>query len=414
MIKSITRCVKKYHGSILIQITDKNKFIHLHKKPVHYYIISGEASGDLHASNLIKELKRLDSNAVFTGWGGDLMIEQGVGLVKHIRDFSYMGFVEVLSHLKSILADIRFCKNHILQVKPDAIILVDFPGFNLRIAAFAKEQGIPVIYYISPQIWAWKQSRIKKIKASVDKMMVILPFEKEFYNKFDYNVDFVGHPLLDAIENYKTQHSFTDFRKKNRLDDKPIIALLPGSRQQEIKKMLHIMCSVVGDFKQFQFVIAGAPSIAPDYYKALNLPPQVHCVFGQTYDLLLNSDAALVTSGTATLETALFNVPEVVCYKGSYISYWLAKKLIKVSYISLVNLILNRKAVEELIQHDLNHDLLIRNLRKITEDQKEIETMKNSFEDLRQILGGPGASGKAAESVVNFLKGLQNKEQHEN
>lgn len=381
----------------------KNKFIHLHKKQVHYYIISGEASGDLHASNLIKELKQLDSKAEFTGWGGDLMLEQGVGLVKHIRDFSYMGFVEVLSHLKSILADIRFCKNHILQVKPDAIILVDFPGFNLRIAAFAKEHNIPVIYYISPQIWAWKQSRIKKIKATVDKMMVILPFEKEFYNKFNYEVDFVGHPLLDAIENYKSQHSLDDFRQKNQLDEKPIIALLPGSRQQEIKKMLHIMCSVVDDFKQFQFVIAGAPSISPEYYKSLHLPSQVHCVFGQTYDLLLNSEAALVTSGTATLETALLNIPEVVCYKGSYISYWLAKKLIKVSYISLVNLILDRKAVEELIQHDLNHDLLVKNLKKITEDKIEIENMKNSFENLRQILGGPGASRKAAESVVNYL-----------
>jgi lipid-A-disaccharide synthase len=306
-------------------------------------------------------------------------------------------------NLRTILKSISFCKKDILTFKPDVVILIDYPGFNLRIAEFAHNNGIKVIYYISPQIWAWKQSRVHKIKATVDKMMVILPFEKDFYKKFDCEVAFVGHPLLDAIDNYKKKTSVIDFRSENQLGDKPIVALLPGSRKQEIIRMLDVMLSVKNNFPDVQFVIAGAPSIEEGFYNDIIGNKDVKIVFNKTYDLLLHSAAALVTSGTATLETALFNVPEVVCYKGSTISYYIARKLIKVKYISLVNLIMDKKIVTELIQHDLNKDNIRNELSEILFNQAHISRLKTDYAELTSKLGGSGASAKAASVIKDFL-----------
>ncbi|CAN5459890.1 lipid-A-disaccharide synthase [soil metagenome] len=369
-----------------------------------YYVIAGEASGDMHAANLMKELKRFDAAADFRFWGGDLMEREGGKLVKHYRDLAFMGFTEVIMNLRTILRNIEFCKSDLLKHKPDALILVDYPGFNLRIAEFAKKQGIKVFYYISPQIWAWKQSRVHKIKRIVDKMYVILPFEKEFYKKFDYEVEFVGHPLLDEIENIKAQSkALNDFTMDNKLTEKPIIALLPGSRRQEISVMLPLMLSVVESFPDFQFVIAAAPSVPEKFLSEIIGNKKVGVVSGQTYSLLTHATAALVTSGTATLETALFGVPEVVCYKGGWISYSIARLLIKVDYISLVNLIMNREVVKELIQNELNSSSLKDELNAIIKDQQKNKTMRADFIALKEMLGGPGASAKTAEHIFREL-----------
>jgi lipid-A-disaccharide synthase len=369
-----------------------------------YYIIAGEASGDLHASNLMKELKVLDKDANFRCWGGDLMKEQGAHLVKHYRDLAFMGFTEVVMNLKTILQNIELCKKDILDHQPDVIILVDYPGFNLRIAAFAKSRNIRVFYYISPQVWAWKQSRVHKIKLVVDKMFVILPFEKEFYKKFDCAVDFVGHPLLDAVAAYRA--------KKEPLpiaQDKPVIALLPGSRKQEINSMLPLMLSMLKYFPQYQFVIAGAPAQNKSIYQThidqvkQQGKAEVKIVYNQTYQLLQQSEAALVTSGTATLETALFGVPEVVCYKGGAISFAIAKKLVKVKYISLVNLIMDREIVKELIQSELNEVNLKTELNKLLTSTSR-KMMLADYEELKMKLGGAGASQKTAALMIAYLK----------
>ncbi len=364
---------------------------------MNYYIIAGEASGDLHASNLIKELKDLDTAAHFRCWGGDLMKAQGAELVKHYRDLAFMGFTEVLMNLRTIFKNIDFCKKDILDHKPDVLILVDYPGFNLRIAEFAKQNAIKVFYYISPQVWAWKQSRVHKIKKIVDKMFVILPFEKEFYQQFNYDVDFVGHPLLDATVNFSTQENTFQINSK-----KPIIALLPGSRKQEIKTMLPLMLTMYKHYPNYQFVIAGAPSQTEDFYKSLYSNSDIQIVFNQTYQLLQKSEAALVTSGTATLETALFNVPEVVCYKGGAISYAIAKQLVKVKFISLVNLIMDKEIVKELIQKELNEINLKIELDKLLA-LKSREIMLNEYSELRAKLGNSGASKKTASLIIAYL-----------
>jgi len=365
-----------------------------------YYIIVGEASGDLHASNLMKALQKKDTNAEFRFWGGDLMEGVGGSLVKHYRDLAFMGFAEVVSNLRTILNNIKFCKQDILKFKPDCLILVDYPGFNLRIAEFAKKQNIKVHYYISPQLWAWKESRIKKVKRDVDQMYVILPFEKGFYEeKHNYPVHFVGHPLLDAIGSRK-QVTEKNFRKKYNLNNKPIIALLPGSRKQEIIKMLSVMLKMVDKFKDYQFVIAGAPSQDFAFYKTYINASNVQFISNKTYDLLSVSYAALVTSGTATLETALFKVPEVVCYKGSTISYQIGKRLVNIKYISLVNLILDREVVTELIQHDFNEKKLEKELAKIL-DTKYREQLFLDYFELEKKLGGKGASEKTATLIYN-------------
>lgn len=365
---------------------------------MNYYIIAGEASGDLHASNLIKELKVLDVNAEFRCWGGDLMKEQGADLVKHYRELAFMGFTEVLMNLRTILSNIDFCKKDILQHKPDVLILVDYPGFNLRIAEFAKSIGIKVFYYISPQIWAWKQSRVHKIKRVVDKMFVILPFEKEFYQRFDCNVDFVGHPLLDAVENYSKQPSTLSIQA-----DKKIIALLPGSRKQEIATILPIMLSMQKYYDNYLFVIAGAPSQSKEFYQTFISNSNVEIVYNQTYQLLQKAEVALVTSGTATLETALFGVPEVVCYKGGAISYAIAKQLVKVKYISLVNLIMDKEIVKELIQSELNETNLKIELDKLLNSGTRNKLLAD-YAELIEKLGGSGASKKTATLMINYLR----------
>ena len=367
-----------------------------------YYLIAGEASGDLHGANLMRALQQIDPEAEFRFWGGDRMEAVGGKLIKHYRDLAFMGFWEVITNLKTILRNIDFCKRDITQFQPDALIFIDYPGFNMRIAKWAKEKGIPTHYYISPQIWAWKENRIKAIKRDVDAMYVILPFEKDFYEgKHQYPVHFVGHPLLDAIAARK-EVSEEIFKKENGLDERPIIALLPGSRKQEIAKMLSVMLSVVGSYHQYQFVIAGAPSLGYDFYKQFIKEENVHFVTGKTYDLLSHAHAALVTSGTATLETALFNVPEVVCYRGNWISYQIAKRVISLKYISLVNLIMDAPIVTELIQGELNTKNLKTELDKLLNPEHRAKLLKD-YKTLREKLGNEGASERTASLIVSSM-----------
>ena len=364
-----------------------------------YYIIAGEASGDLHGSNLMREIHRLDSRADFRCWGGDLMKAQQATLVKHYRELAFMGFTEVLVNLRTILKNMDSCKSDIIKYAPDVLILIDYPGFNLRIARFAKERGIRVFYYISPQIWAWKQSRIHKIKRFVDRMFVILPFEKDFYAQFNYPVDFVGHPLLDAIANSENEKLNPEIKT-----DKPIIALLPGSRKQEVLQSLPLMLKMLKSFPAYNFVIAAAPSLTKEFYSTLIKDFPVQMSYNQTYALLRNAKAALVTSGTATLETALFQVPEVVCYKGSKVSYWIARKLVKVKYISLVNLIMDKIVVKELIQDEFTETLLEKELNRILNYSGAILELKKNYAELIAKLGGSGASAKTAELMIHYLK----------
>jgi len=368
-----------------------------------YYVIAGEASGDLHASNLIKELKKIDLESDFRCWGGDLMEAQGTKIVKHYRDLAFMGFAEVLMNIRTIFKNLSYCKSDILSYQPDVIVLVDYPGFNLKIAEWAKAKNIKVYYYISPQVWAWKQSRVHKIKKFVDKMFVILPFEKGFYQKFDYNVDYVGHPLLDAISNRK-KSDFNTFCNKHQLDSKPIIALLPGSRKQEITTILPIMLSVLNEFPDYQFVLAGAPSQTKEFYHNIT-NGQLQIINNETYSLLEHASAALVTSGTATLETALFEVPQIVCYKGNKISFQIAKTIIKVRFISLVNLIVDKEIVKELIQNNLNKNTLRSELIKITSGIERNE-QKENYKELKSILGSGGASKKTAQLMAQYLKNI--------
>lgn len=367
-----------------------------------YYIIAGEASGDLHGSNLMKALLKEDVSAEFRFWGGDLMQNVSDTLVKHYKELAFMGFLEVLLNLRTIAKNLSFCKKDIGAFKPDVIVFIDYPGFNLRIAKWAKQKGFKTHYYVSPQIWAWKENRIKAIKRDVDKMYVILPFEKNFYeDKHNYPVEFVGHPLIDAIAD-RTQIDEYEFRAQHELNEKPIIALLPGSRKQEIKKMLSVMLSVINKFPKYQFVIAGAPSQNFSLYQKFMVKHNVHFVSNKTYDLLSVSSAALVTSGTATLETALFKVPEVVCYKGSWLSYQIGKRLVKhIKYISLVNLIMDKKVVTELIQDDFNTENLTNELHIILDDYERTKYFINYY-DLEKKLGGKGASEKVAKLIVNY------------
>ncbi len=386
-----------------------------------YYIISGEASGDLHGSNLIKEIKKLDQQAEIRCWGGDLMQEAGATLVRHYRDLAFMGFAEVVKNLPAIFQNIRFCKEDIRSFGPDALILIDYPGFNLRIAKWARGEGLRIIYYISPQVWAWKESRVRQIRRNVDKMLVILPFEKEFYAKWDYAVDYVGHPLVEVVEAYKQRamgeplkiESYnppsggqTDSYKPELGQNIPIVALLPGSRKQEILKKLPVMLEASRLFPDHAFVVARAPGQEDEFYRGLlKNYPNVYSVRNQTYSLLLKSKAACVTSGTATLETALFGVPEVVCYKGSPLSYQIAKRLIRVKYISLVNLIMDKLVVKELIQDELTADNLRRELEELLHDPQRRAQLDNDYKALTNILSQGGhASANAAAIIVKWLR----------
>ena len=366
---------------------------------MRYYIIAGEASGDLHGANLIKALKKKDSQADIRAWGGDLMENSGAVLKKHYRELAFMGFLEVLKNLPTILRNMSVCKKDILAYKPDVLILIDYPGFNLRIATWAKTQNIKVFYYISPQIWAWKERRIHLIKKVVDRMFVILPFEKDFYKKYDMYVDFVGHPLLDAFEQFELQ---VDFHKKNNLSQKPIIALLPGSRKQEIEKIMALMLNIIPNFEAYQFVIAGAPSMEDAVYESfIHQNKNVKLLRNQTYQLLAHSAAAIVTSGTATLETALMNVPQVVVYKGSAISYAIAKRLVNIKYIALPNLIMDRAIVKELIQNDCT----VQHISEALQQQLSAsETIKKHYATLKNKLGNVGASQRLADLIVQYLR----------
>ncbi|MCH1548262.1 MAG: lipid-A-disaccharide synthase [Flavobacteriaceae bacterium] len=379
-----------------------------------YYLIAGEASGDLHGANLIKEIKLNDPNSIFRFWGGELMQKQSDGLVKHYKYYSFMGFLEVLSNARLILKNIKFCKQDIKLYNPDVIIYIDYPGFNLRIAKWAKQNNYKNYYYISPKIWIWKENRISSIKRDIDKMFVILPFEKKFYSeKHNFKVDYVGNPLLDAVKKEtNTSKSITfrykEFLLKNKLKNLPIIALLPGSRDQEIKKILPVMIRAASKFKAYQLVVAGAPNKEKTYYLSIlknnNIDSGLlNIIIDNTYNLLKYSKIALVTSGTATLETALFKVPQVVCYKTSIISYFIGKVLIKnLKYISLVNLILDKKAVTELIQNDCNVMNLELEIKKILKG-KFREEMIEDYNKLENSLGKTGASKKTAKLITESL-----------
>ncbi len=365
-----------------------------------YYLIAGEPSGDLQASYLIKELAITDNNAQFRCFGGDLMEKQGAVIAKHYSELAFMGVEQVLLNLRTIFRNIAYCKEDILNFKPDVLILVDYPGFNMKIAKWSKANNIKTYYYISPKIWAWNQKRVHKIKKLIDRMFVILPFEKEFYAKFNYDVDFVGHPLLDCIAD-RHQLSISELREKYQLNDKPIIAILPGSRKQEISLMLKIMLSVVKKFPDYQFVIAGAPSQPIDFYQQF-ITEDVAFIDNKTYDLLQHSHAAIVASGTANLETALYKIPQVVCFKTGWLFFNLAKIVIKVEFISLVNLIMKRKVVTELVQSKLTTVNLTNELTNILTSPGR-ENLLKEYEKLHLKLGGKGASKKAAELIVSAL-----------
>lgn len=371
---------------------------------MRYYIIAGEASGDLHASNLVAEIKKKDKRAEFRGCGGDKMKAQGVDLLKHYRTMAYMGFVEVAVNLRKVLRNIAQTKKDILEYQPDAIILVDYPGFNFRIAKFAHENGFKVFYYISPQVWAWKRRRVRKIKASVDKMVAILPFEEEFYKHYGVDVTYVGHPLLDELAKLGTPNRSIFLRRNSLGEKREIIALLPGSRKQEVKRMLPVMLKMVPRFPDYQFVVAGVSSLDKDLYKGIMGNSDVFYIENQTYELLQNSSAALVTSGTATLETALLTVPEVVCYKATGFSYRLAKAMIKVKFISLVNLVMDKEVVKELIQGDLNEENLAAELELLLHNSKRQRRLLEDYDELRDRLGNAGASEKAATAICDALR----------
>ena len=366
-----------------------------------YYIIAGEASGDLHGSNLMKAILSIAPDSEFRYWGGDKMQAIGGTLVKHYRDLAFMGFAEVIMNLSIILSNLKFCKNDISDYSPDIIILIDYPGFNLRIAEFAQKQGIKVVYYISPQIWAWKRNRVFKIKKVVDKMLVILPFEKDFYAKYGVEVDFVGHPLLDALENEKliTKEKFLT---QNKLESKPIIALLPGSRKQEVTAMLNTMLLLIPHYPDYQFIIAGVSTLDIDFYNNIIRDKDVKLLFNNTNSIIAHAEAALVTSGTATLETALIGTPEVVCYKGNRISYEIAKRIVDIKYISLVNLIMDREVVVELIQANFNYNTLKSALDDILFDSTQRNNILADYKELRIKLGDKGASKRATEIITGL------------
>jgi len=370
-----------------------------------YFIVAGEASGDLHASNLMKGIKKNDPDAQFLYFGGDLMAEQGGTLIKHYRDMAFMGFLEVLLNLRTIKANMELCKQSIVEYKPDIVILVDYPGFNLRIAKFAKQSGFKVFYYIAPKVWAWKESRVEKLKRFVDKLFVIFPFEIEYFRGKGIDPVYEGNPSIDAIvSKLPDPIPLKDFCEKNDLPLKPIIALVAGSRKQEIRYNLPLMLKVTEKFPEYQFVIAGAPSLEYSIYEPYIQGTGVKVVFGQTYDLLSCSTLAFVTSGTATLEAALLNVPQVVCYRGNFFSMLIAWMVIKVKYISLVNLNMGVEVVRELKQYDLTPETLNSEAKKLLPGKPERDRQLEQYAQLRAKLGERGASERVGKKMVELLK----------
>ncbi len=364
-----------------------------------YFILAGEASGDLHGSHLAEQIKLLDPKAEFEGWGGDLLQNQGMNVRKHIRELAFMGFVEVLQNLSTIKKNFKLCKQQILDYQPDAVIFVDYPGFNLRMAKWVKEHGFKSLYFISPNVWAWKANRVYKIRDYVDKMYTILPFEKEFYANYGVGVEYFGHPLVDIANNYQKK-SIEEFRELHGLDENPVVALMAGSRRQEIKHMLPIMAEVALNFPDYNFVITGAPAIDMEFYSDILKDSKIKVIFGQTYEILSHSVAGLITSGTATLEAALFGLPQVVCYKGGKISVAIARMVADVKYISLVNLILDKPAVKELIQNDLNVEMCTAELKNILPDGKNFNAVKENYLYLYEELNQPGIYKRIAENML--------------
>jgi lipid-A-disaccharide synthase len=373
---------------------------------MRYFLIAGEASGDLHGANLIKELKSADPSAKFCFWGGDLMKEQSNNLLKHYKDLSFMGVIEVLQNLRIIFQNFKICKQQILTFNPDVLILIDYPGFNLRMAKFAKENGIKVIYYISPKIWAWKKSRAWKIKKYVDKMFVIFPFETEFYQQFNYQVDYVGNPVIDVLYDKITMKpDIPAFISRHHLSGKPLVALLPGSRKQEISKLLPVMTEMINYFPDYEFVVAGSPSIPLEFYQPFLNEKKVTILFNETYQILKNSQAALVASGTATLETALLNTPQVVCYKigGGILAHIVKFLFIRIQFFSLVNIIMRKEVVKEFFQMKLTGKVLKNELTRLLSDTTYRNKMLASYDQIRNLLKEPGASKRAAKIITQFL-----------
>ena len=373
---------------------------------MRYYVLAGEASGDLHASNLLKEISRIDKQAQFRGFGGDLMEKAGMTVLKHYRELAFMGLVPVIMNIRTIRKNFRFCEQDMLKFKPDVLILIDYPGFNLRMAKFAKAHGILTFYYISPKIWAWKQERVHRVKAFVDEMFTILPFEGEFYGRFDYPVNYVGNPLLDAILEKKTEPDFLRFFTENNLPDRPVLALLPGSRRGEISVLLPILLEAASHFPEFQCIIAGAPNMGIEFYQPFMKGSKVPVLWGKTYDILIHSRVAIVSSGTATLETAILNVPQVVVYQltPNWLFAFLKKYFLKTKFVSLVNIILGREAVSELIQSDFSLKNVICELNKIVHDPENEKRMLDDYFEMMILLGDPGASKRAAGLMVGKLR----------
>jgi len=371
-----------------------------------YYVLAGEASGDLHASNLIREISLIDQHAQFRGFGGELMEQAGMTVLKHYRDLAFMGIVPVIMNIRTIQKNFRFCEKDMLAFKPDVLILVDYPGFNLRMAKFAKANGIKTFYYISPKIWAWKEKRVHRIIAYVDEMFCILPFETDFYSKYNYTVNYVGNPLLDAILEKKSAPDFQSFRTTNDLPEKPILAILPGSRKGEISVLLPTMLEAAAQFQDYQCVIAGAPNMGIEYYKPFMKEKEVPVIWGKTYEILIHSRAAIVSSGTATLETAILNVPQVVVYRltPSWLFNFLKYFFLKTKFVSLVNIILEKEAVRELIQWDFTLKKVVQELKNILHKPDNENRMLTDYHEMMIRLGNPGASKRTAELMVGKLK----------
>jgi lipid-A-disaccharide synthase len=368
-----------------------------------YYLIAGEASGDLHGSNLMKGIREADKNANFRYFGGDLMQSQGGTLVRHYREMAFMGVVKVLLNLSTIRRNLSLCRSDIIKFQPDVIILIDFPGFNMRIAKYAKKKGLKVFYYISPKVWAWNKSRVKTIRETISKMFVILPFEVEFYRNYDFHVEYHGNPILDAIQEKMDEKGRTpELISAGLLSGKPVIALLPGSRKQEIHYCLPEMLEVIPHFPEYQFIIAGAPGVDPSLYNQYMKGHNTNIVYNQTYDLLKQASAAIVTSGTATLETALMMVPEVVCYKMGSFTYNVGKHFVHVRFFSLVNLIMGKEVVKELLQFNISK-CIGEELKRILFNKDYRQAMLDNYVELRNILGTPGASGRIGRRVVDLL-----------
>lgn len=367
-----------------------------------YYVIAGEMSGDKHTALVIRNIKKQDTEAEFRGFGGDDMQAEGTTLLRHIKDLAYMGFVEVALHLTTVLGNLSFCKQDILSYNPDAIILTDYPGFNLRIAKFAHKHGIKVFYYVSPQVWAWKKNRVKTIGKVIDKLFVILPFEKDFYKQHNIEVEYYGNPLLDEITEFKQkQENKNLFIEKYSLSNKPVVAVLPGSRVQEIKKMLPEQIKVFDKYKdRFNFVIAGVNTFKESFYRDILQGRDIKIVFNETYNLLNISSFAIVCSGTATLETALFNVPQMVCYKANFLSYFIATYVVKIKYISLVNIIMKKEVIKELLQKKCSEEFLLQEFEKMLYDTPYTDKIRQNYQSLHNLLGSAGTSEKIATYIV--------------